>query len=118
MAHTPSHDAQPSKLFGCSAVDIQEDFSKLYLTEFPLQRRENGLELLQTMEVRIKELEVALQIKESTIQKLKDLNDSLQKQIKSKEVMRMSQLELLAMRNVELEMQLSRLQSQPENQVQ
>ena len=51
-------------------------------------------------------------MRDSEIQKLKNLNDTLQKQIKSKEAMRLSQLELLAMRNVELELQLSELHLQ------
>ena len=111
-----ANEIQPDSAKSMSSyIDSQELSAKLPLTVDKIHNFGFGMELmqkLQTMEVRNKELEAALEIKESTIQKMRDLNENLQKQIRNKDTMRLSQLELLAMRNVELEMKIFRMQHQ------
>ena len=111
-----ANEIQPDSAKSMSSYfDSQELSAKLPLTVDKIHNFGFGMELmqkLQTMEVRNKELEAALEIKESTIQKMRDLNENLQKQIRNKDTMRLSQLELLAMRNVELEMKIFRMQHQ------
>ncbi len=65
------------------------------------------LEAISKLEVRNRELENALQIKESAMDKLAAINSNLQKEMKVKDTMRLSQMELLAIRNLELEKELS-----------
>jgi hypothetical protein len=55
---------------------------------------------------RNQELEGALKIKEDAIKKLLARNEELEQALKRKESVRLSQLELLALRNVELEKEL------------
>ncbi len=55
---------------------------------------------------RNRELEDALRIKDATLQKLMSRNQELEDELKRREVVRLSQLELLALRNVELEKEL------------
>jgi predicted RNase H-like nuclease (RuvC/YqgF family) len=55
------------------------------------------------LEERIKGLQTALEIKDSAIEKMKLMNEKLKVDLKNKESMRMSQIELLALRNLELE---------------
>ena len=66
------------------------------------------IEAISKLKVRNMELESALQIKESAMDKLANINSNLQKEMRVKDAMRLSQLELLAMRNLELEKELSR----------
>ena len=70
-------------------------------------------ETISKLEFRIKELEAALEIKDSAIDKLKTMIASLQGELKHKDAMRMSQIELLAVRNVELEKELCQLRDKP-----
>jgi uncharacterized pyridoxal phosphate-containing UPF0001 family protein len=64
-------------------------------------------EAVSKLEVRSRELECALQIKESAMEKLATINSNLQKEMRVKDAMRLSQIELLAIRNLELEKELS-----------
>ena len=66
------------------------------------------IEAISKLEVRNRELESALQIKESAMDKLAAINSNLQKEMRVKDAMRLSQMELLAIRNLELEKELSR----------
>jgi hypothetical protein len=65
------------------------------------------LEAISKLEIRNRELECALQIKESAMDKLAAINSNLQKEMRTKDTMRLSQMELLAIRNLELEKELS-----------
>jgi hypothetical protein len=80
-------------------------------TEFNEVKPMNAMEELTRLLQRNKELEDALTIKETAMQKLQSRNEELEKELKRKEVLRLSQLELLALRNVELEQELHRQSS-------
>ena len=67
---------------------------------------ENLKSRLSKLILRNQELESALRVKDETISKLLARNAKLEKDLKRKEAMRLSQLELLALRNVELEREL------------
>lgn len=101
------------ELSKCGEEKNQGSFSKLSLGLAQLQRciGESGsdeqLKTIAKLEVRIRELEAALEIKESTMEKLKDMNANLREEIKKYDAMRISQIELLALRNLELEKELS-----------
>jgi hypothetical protein len=64
-------------------------------------------EAVSKLEVRSRELESALKIKESAMERLATINSNLQKEMRVKDAMRLSQIELLAIRNLELEKELS-----------
>ncbi len=66
----------------------------------------NAMEKISKILQRNQELEDALRIKELALQKLKSRNEELENELKRKDVLRLSQLELLALRNVELEREL------------
>jgi hypothetical protein len=66
----------------------------------------NAMQRIAKLLQRNQELEDALIIKELTMQKLKSRNEELESELKRKEILRLSQLELLALRNVELEKEL------------
>ncbi len=69
------------------------------------------IEAVSKLEIRNKELESALQIKETAMEKLASINSNLQKEMKIKDTMRLSQMELLAIRNLELEKELSKFRA-------
>jgi predicted nuclease with TOPRIM domain len=86
-------------------------------TELEQLRPGNGLaEKIAKMELRNSELEQALKIKESAIEKLANRNAQLVKELKAKDILRMSQLELLALRNCELETEIARTASTCHNE--
>lgn len=86
-------------------------------TELEELRPGNSLaEKIAKMELRNSELEQALKIKESAIEKLAIRNAQLVKELKAKDILRMSQLELLALRNCELETEIARTASTCHNE--
>jgi hypothetical protein len=66
----------------------------------------NAMKTISKVIQRNQELEDALIIKEMAMQKLRAKNEELENELKRKEAVRLSQLELLALRNVELEKEL------------
>ena len=87
----------------------QEGFSYLAIDFSELQNRGCGVEcanmsqMISTLEARLAELHMALDIKDTAMEKMKLMNDKLKLEMRNKDSMRMSQLELLALRNLELE---------------
>ena len=90
----------------------QKDFSKLALDLSDVHKhgvRSDSSDLLQIiakLECKVKEMQTALEIKDSAMEKLHNINEKLRHEIRNKETMRMSQVELLALRNLELEKEL------------
>ena len=112
------------KLSASQILDLFKDEPSDLKMQKNLEERRDALEELQKivadgganeriskLEVRIKELEAALEIKDSALDKLKTMISNLQGELKQKDAVRMSQIELLAMRNVELEKELSQLKA-------
>ncbi len=72
------------------------------------------LEKILELNVKCRSLEDKLEEKDELISKLRKHNEHLEEELRRKETIRISQLETLAVRNVQLEKELDRCSSSPE----
>ena len=94
-----------------SKVEAGNDLLKIHSTISGMEL--GGADTIPKLTLRIKELEAALEIKDAAVDKLKSMVSNLQAEIKNKDTMRVAQIELLALRNLELEMKLSQSNGGP-----